>query len=430
MQVDVQQLEPCKVALNIQVPPEQITQTIDNVFNRFAKRTTVPGFRKGKAPRKLAERYIDVDAVREAAMDQVIQDAYQAALKETGIQPYDQASVELKEFEEGQPLAFTATVPTRPEVELGEYKGIEVRRVVVPIGDAEVAQELQRVREQSARFEEVEEEAADGDRVQAKVEVTLDGEPVPEQSAENAWLLLGTNFPEFDQHLRGVKPGESREFDFTFPAELEDPERAGKLAHASVQVQHVQRRIVPAEDEEFAKSVGYESLEALRADFRQQLQKAADEQADDFVERDLVNEVVKRSTVHFPQSMVDEEVAHRMDTLLKGLERRGIDMDAYLAYQKKSLADLEAEYAEEARRVITNTLVLSRVAHDNDISVSKAEIEAELKARAQAAGADPKVMQQVMQDQGEMNRLTNSVFMKKVMDYLKSVSEIKEATTT
>src|ERR1700736_3865793 len=101
MQVDVQQLEPCKVALNIQVPPEQITQTIDNVFNRFAKRTTVPGFRKGKAPRKLAERYIDVDAVREAALDQVIQDAYQEALKETGIQPYEQASVELKEFEEG-----------------------------------------------------------------------------------------------------------------------------------------------------------------------------------------------------------------------------------------------------------------------------------------------------------------------------------------
>ncbi len=116
MQVDVQQLEPCKVALNIQVPPEQITQTIDTVFNRFVKRTTVPGFRKGKAPRKLAERYIDVDAVREAALDQVIQQAYQEALKETGIQPYDQASVELKEFEEGQPLAFTATVPTRPEV--------------------------------------------------------------------------------------------------------------------------------------------------------------------------------------------------------------------------------------------------------------------------------------------------------------------------
>jgi trigger factor len=426
MQVDVQQIEPCKVALNIQVPPEQISQTIDTVFNRFVKRTTVPGFRKGKAPRKLAERYIDADAVRDAALDQVIQQAYQEALKETGIEPYDQASVELKEFEEGQPLAFTATVPTRPEVELGDYKGIEVRRVVVPIGDAEVRQELQRVREQSARFEEVPEPSADGDRIQANIQVTMGGEAVPEATADHTWLLVGANFPDFDQHLRGVAPGEEREFDFTYPADMEDAERAGKQAHASVEVERVQRRIVPAEDDAFAQSLGYENLEALRADYSKRLEDAAQTQADEFAERDLVAEVVKRANVQFPQSMLDEEVAHRIDTLLKGLERRGLTMDTYLAYQKKTLADLEAQYAEEARQVITNTLVLSRIAHDNDISVSQAEVEAELKARAAEAGADPKVMREVLQDQGEMNRLTNSVFMRKVMDYLKSVSVVKE----
>jgi trigger factor len=427
MEVDVQQLEPCKVALNIQVPPEQITQTIDSVFNRFAKRTTVPGFRKGKAPRKLAERYIDAGAVREMALEQVVKDAYQEALKETGIQPYDQASVELKEFEEGQPLAFVATVPTRPEIELGDYQGIEVRRVLVSIGEADVTRELQRVREQAARFEEVQEPAAEGDRVQVNIQISMGGEPVPEASSDHTWLLVGANFPDFDQHLRGVAPGEAREFDFTYPADMEDAERAGKEAHASILVERVQRRIVPAEDEAFAKSLGYESVEALHADFRKRLEEAAEQQADEFVDRDIVAEVVKRSTVHFPQSMVDEEVAHRVDTLLKGLERRGIQMDAYLAYQNKTLADLEAQYAEEARQVLTNTLVLSRVAHDNDISVSQAEVEAELKARAAEAGADPKVMRQVMQDQGEMNRLTNSVFMRKVMDYLKSVSVIKEA---
>jgi trigger factor len=427
MQVEVQQIEPCKVALTVQVPPEQITQTADKVFDRFAKRTTVPGFRKGKAPRKLAERYIDVAAVREAAMDQVIQDAYKAALKQVEIEPYDQASVELKEFEEGQPLTFTATVPTRPEIELGDYKGIEVKRVLVPITDQDVANELQRFREQSARYEEVQEPAEDGDRVQCSIQVTMDGEPVPDASHESAWLLVGTNFPDFDQHLRGVTPGEEKEFDFAFPDEMENPERAGKQAHAALKVEHVQRRIVPEEDDAFAKSVGYDSAEALRAEVRQKLEDAAVQQADDFVERDLVAEVVKRSTAHFPQSMLDEEVGHRMDSLLKGLERRGIAMDAYLEAREKTLADLEEEFAEEARGVITNTLVLSRVAHDNDISVSAAEIQEELERRAKEAGADPKVMKQVLQDQGEMNRLTNSVFMRKVLEYLKSVSVVKEA---
>jgi trigger factor len=427
MQVDVQQLEPCKVSLTIQVPPEQITRTADQVFNRFAKRTTVPGFRKGKAPRKLAERFIDVAAVREAAMDQVIQDAYREALKQAEIEPYDQASVELKEFEEGQPLTFTATVPTKPEVNLGDYKGLQARRVLVPITDEDVSRELQRVREQSARYENVEEPATDGDRIQAHIEVTIDGEPVPDSSHESAWLLVGTNFPEFDEQVRGVAPGEEREFDFTFPDDLEDKERAGQKAHAKLKVERVQRRIVPEEDDAFAKSIGFESPEALRSDFRRQLEEAAQRQADEFVERDLVAEAVKRSTVHFPQSMVDEEVAHRMDTLLKGLERRGIAMDDYLAHQKKSLADLEADFAEEARQVITNTLVLSRIAHDNDISASQAEVQEELERRAQETGADPKVMRQVLQDQGELNRLINQVFMRKVMDYLKSVSAVKEA---
>jgi trigger factor len=427
MQVDVQRLEPCKVALTIQVPPEQITRTADQVFNRFAKRTTVPGFRKGKAPRKLAERYIDVAAVREAAMDQVIQDAYKEALKQAEIEPYDQASVELKEFEEGQPLTFTATVPTRPEVELGDYKGIEARRVLVPITDEDVSRELQRVREQSARYENVEEPAAEGDRVQARIGVTINGEPVPESSHESAWLLVGANFPEFDEHVRGIKPGEEREFDFTFPEDLEDKERAGQKAHAKLKVERVQRRLVPEEDDAFAKSIGFEDVEALRADFRRQLEEAAQRQADEFVERDIVAEAVKRSTVHFPQSMVDEEVAHRMDTLLKGLERRGIIMDDYLAHQKKSLAELEADFAEEARQVITNTLVLSRIAHDNDISASQAEVQEELERRAKETGADPKVMRQVLQDQGELNRLINQVFMRKVLDYLKSVSVVKEA---
>jgi trigger factor len=427
MQVEVQQIEPCKVALNIQVPPEQISKTADEVFSRFAKRVTVPGFRRGKAPRKLAERYVDAGAVREAAMDQVIQNAFKEALKETGIEPYDQASVELQEFEEGQPLSFTATVPTRPEIEVGDYKGIEVRRVLVKIGDEDVAREIQRVREQSARYEEVQEGAAEGDRIQASIQVTQDGEPVPGFSHERAWLLIGTNFPEFDQNLRGTTPGETKEFDFTFPADMENQELAGKQAHAVVKVDRVQRRLVPEEDDAFATSIGMESLEALRAEIRKQLEEAARQQADDFVERDVLAEVVKRSTVHFPQSMIDQEVAHRMDTLMNGLERRGLSMDDYLASQDKNLGDLESQFAEEARQVITNTLVLSRIANDNDISVSDTEVREELERRAKEAGADPKVMRQVLQDQGEMNRLVNQLFMRKVMDYLKSVSVIKEA---
>src|SRR5205085_8335823 len=130
----------------------------------------------------------------------------------------------------------------------------------------------------------------------------------------------------------------------------------------------------------------------------------------------------------FTESMVDEEVAHRVATLIKGLERRNLTIEDYLAHHRKSLAEVEAEYADEARQILTNTLVLSRIAHDNDISVTDDEVAEELNQRAAAAGADPKVMRQVMQDQGEMSRVTNSVFIRKVMEFLKSVSVVKEVS--
>src|SRR5439155_561191 len=240
--------------------------------------------------------------------------------------------------------------------------------------------------------------------VQCSNQISVDGERLPEESHASAWMLVGTNFPEFDQNLTGILPGETREFDFTYPEQMQNEALSGKQAHAVITAERVQHRVVPAEDDEFAKSVGAENLEALRAQFRQQLEEAAQRQADDFVEQELLAEVVQRSTVNFPQSMVDEEVAHRVATLIKGLERRNLTMEDYLAHHRKSLADVEAEYADEARQILTNTLVLSRIAHDNDISVADAEVTEELNQRAAAAGADPKVMRQVMQDQGEMSR--------------------------
>jgi trigger factor len=427
IEVQQEQLEPCKVALNIQVPPDQVARTLDSVFNQFAKRVTVPGFRRGKAPRKLVERYIDQDAVKEAAVEKLVRDGFRQALEQTGIQPYDQASVEAPEFLEDEAFRFKATVPLRPDVQLGDFKGIEVRRTEVAITEGDVDRELARIREQAARFEEVDGPSQEGDRLQANVRVTVDGQAVEDATAENAWLLVGSNFPEFDRGILGIAPGEERTFTFTYPADVADAERAGKQAEAAVKAEKVQRRIVPELEDSFAQSLGHDNLDALRAEIRSQLQEAAARQADDFVERDLLEQVVRRATINFPESMVDEEVAERMSALIKGLERRRLTMEDYLRSVDKDLATLEKEYAEDARRQIKNSLVLLRIAEENELKLEEADIEAELQRRAQAASADPAMMRRLLEDQGEMDRLRNQVFFRKVLDYLKSVSNITEA---
>jgi trigger factor len=426
--VEQEQLEPCKVALQIQVPPEQVARTLDNVFARFARNVAVPGFRKGKAPRKLVERYIDPDAVKEAAVEKLIQDGFKQALEQTGLEPYDQASVEAPEFSDDEGFRFRATVPLRPDVQLGEYRGLQAKRVEVAIGEGDIDREMARIREQAARFEEVTEPARDGDRVHANVSVTVDGEVVTDASAEGAWLLVGGNFPDFDQGIIGIAPDEERSFTFTYPADMQDEARAGKQAQATVKAIRVQRRIVPEPSDEFAESLGHESLEEMRGEIRRQMQEAAKRQADDFLERDLLEQVVRNATIHFPDSMVTEEVAARTNNLIKNLERRRLTLNDYLASTRQDLATFEAELAEESRRQIRNSLILLRLAEAENIKLEPSDVDEEIERRAKAAKAEPSIMRRLLEEQGELDALQTELFFRKILNHLKSVSTITEAT--
>jgi trigger factor len=426
MQVDVQELEPCKVALSIQIPPEQVAKTLDTVFSQFVKQTSVPGFRKGKAPRKLAERYIDGEMVRQVALDRLLNEAYRQALDEKGLDPFAEPEVELDDFKDGEALTFKATIPLRPTVEVGDYKGIELRRVVVAITDTDVDRELTRLVEGSARYEDSEEGAQEGDRVLSNVRIAVDGEVVEDASAENAWLVVGNNFPDFDAQLTGVRAGETREFKFTYPPDFSVAERAGKEAETAVEALRVQRRHVPELNDEFAVSLGMESVDDLRARVREDMERAALRQADDYLEGELIEKVVERSTVHFPQSMVDEEVADRMRRLMTNLENRRLTLQDYLASTRKDLATLETELAEESRQRVANTLVLNAIAAEQGLGVTDDDVKEEIRQRAQRIETDPDVMERILEKQDELDTIRNSVFIRKILEYLKSVSVIRE----
>lgn len=425
--VEQEQLEGRKVALKIRVPPEEVARAQDSVFKDYARHVTVPGFRRGKAPRKLVERMIDPAALKEEAVEKLIKNAFRQALEETGLRPYGQASVDSPEFTDDEAFRFQATVPLPPEVELADYKGITVNRTLVPITEQMIEGELTRMREQSARFEEVPDAAQEGDRIQAGVQISVEGDVV-EESKENTWLIVGANFPEFDHNVVGMKPGEEKSFTFTYPAEMADEEKAGKQADAVVTVNRVQRRLVPDLDDAFAQSLSHADLAELKGEIRRQLEEAASKQADDYVERELLEQVVQRATIQFPDSMVDEEVAASMDGIIRDLERRRTNLDNYLQSTGKSLSDLEGDLAEDARRKIRNSLVLLKIAEENQLAVTPEDVDAEVRRRAQAVSADPAMMRRVIEEQeGEMDRLEQQVFFRKCLDFLKSVSNITEA---
>lgn len=426
--VEQEQLDRCKVALKILVPPEEVARAQDSVFKDLARHVTVPGFRRGKAPRKLVERMIDPGSLKEEAVEKLIKNAFRQALEETGLRPYGQATVDSPEFLDDDAFRFNATIPLPPEVQIGDYQGIEVHRTLVPITDQMIEGELTRMREQAARFEEVESAAQEGDRIQASVKITVEGEVVEEAEGKNTWLIVGANFPEFDQNVIGISPGEERTFTFTYPAEMEDESKAGKQAEGLVAVQRVQRRLVPELDDPFAQSLGHADLAELKGEIRRQLEEMATRQADDFLERELLEQAVNRASIDFPDAMVDEEVAASMDGLIKEVDRRRLTLDDYLQSAGKTLSELESELAEDARRKIKNSLVLMKIAEEHQIAVTPEDVDAEVRRRAQAVSADPAMMRRLIEEQeGEMGRLEQQLFFRKCLDHLKSVSKITEA---
>lgn len=426
VEVKQEELDPCRVALDVQVPVEQFQQTVDRVFHQMAKRTQVPGFRPGKAPRRLLERYIDQGRVNEIALERVVSEGYRDALQQTGLRPYGDPDLKLEDLEEGKPVSFRVTIPLHPKVELGEYQGLTFRRMQAEVTDENVSAELEGLRQQGARYEDVDEPAQEGDRVLATVEISVAGEVVPEAGIDSpTWLQLGTNLPAFDEGLVGATAGE-KTFTFTYPDDFAMEERRGKQAEAKVDVTKVQRRVLPELDDAFAQSVGYDNLEALRAGVREQLDRRAAVLADSELEADILREVVNNAHVHFPEEMVTQEVADDIAGLVRRLERNGLTLERYLSAEEMDLQQLEEGYAGRARARIANTLVMMRVAGEHELEPTDAEVEEEIARRAEAAGTEPKVMRRVLEEQAELGTVRNGLFYRKVIDFLKSKNTIEE----
>jgi trigger factor len=431
VQVQQESIDHCRVALTIEVPPDEIRKAMDSVFSQVAKRTNVPGFRPGKAPVHLLKRFIDEDRVRDLAVERALTNAYNDALKQTGVAPYREAEPQVEMPEEDLDLdkgfSFKATVPLQPHVHLGDLEGLSARRVSTPVAEEDVTREIDRFREAAGTYQPTDQPAQDGDRVRGTVDVTVEGAPVPEASfTEPALMQIGANLDEFDAGLKGLTAGGEKSFDFAYPDDFANEDLRGKTATARVKAIEVLRRVTPEADDEFAQKLEMDNLEALKNRIREMLQGQSDAMADAQVDDDLVKEVVRRSTVHYPEEMVEREVSARMDSLIRALERRSLTLNDYLAAEQTDLAALQELMREEARDSIVTTLVLLEVAHQNELRVADKDVEEEVKRRAEAENVKPAHMRRLLNDSGETEAIRNRIFFRKVADALRSKAEIRE----
>jgi trigger factor len=394
------------MVLEIEVPPADVDRHFATAYRHVAERTRVPGFRPGKAPRHVIDRFVGRGSVLAEAIDHLVSDAYDSALDQTDLIPIDQPQVDIDSTKvaEGQPVTFTATVPVRPEVSLGAYADYAFGLEVPEVTDEQVDQVLTELREQQATLRPIDERGARKDDVASvKFVGSIDGEPFEGGSVDRLPLVIGEErmIPGWEDHLVGMRIGESKGFDIGFPDDYRVEELRGKQAHFEVELLDLREKILPELDDEFAKSVSEtQTVDALRAEIRDAMEHRASSEARHMFGDRIIDFAVANATVELPEVMVANEVEIMRDELRGRLAQQRIGLDQYLALAKQTPEELTNELREPATRRVKTLLVLSAIAEREGIDAADEDIDAEVASQLERYGEDAKLREYLTSRRG------------------------------
>lgn len=423
MKVTVENGENQQVTLTIEVEAAEVNKAVDQACKRLANRVSIPGFRKGKAPRMIVERHVGKDAVLQEAFDIVAPKALSKAFDEQKIDPVTRPSVDIETLEEGKDLVFKATVTPRPEVKLGDYKGLNVPKNEVSITDEDVEKQLKTFQDRQGKLVDAPEgaEVKDGDFTTLDFKGFVDGEAFDGGEGKDYPLQIGSNsfIPGFEDQLVGAKIGEERDVNVKFPEEYHAKELAGKDATFKCTIRSIKTKELPAIDDELAKKVSkFETLDELKADIRKNLEENAERTAENDQKSAAIEMATNNITVDIPVVMIDNRVTAMIQEMAMRLEQQGMKLEQYLQYAGTDIAKLREQYRETAEKNVKTDLMLEEVAKAEDIKVEAKDLDEEVAAMAAAYGATPQQVQKIIKEQGRIGDLAASVLRKKTAQFI------------
>lgn len=430
MQVTPEPLDPCQVALTIEVEGDKVVQAVDRAYREYAKYVSVPGFRKGKAPMNFVRQRVPESDVRQRTAELLVEPAYAEALKQESIEPFAQPKLELVQLElTDKPFIFKAVVPLAPTVELGPYTGLTVEHKRYELSDEDVDKQLERMRERAADYPKVERPVANGDLVIADVSAAVDARPEAAEPRPTMLEIGADNIPGFDEQIVGMGAGDDKTFTLTYPSDYPEEDLAGQQADFTVKVNEVRAKEVPALDDDLAKKISngkIETLDVLRGNLRTDMEKSLRESAENEADAGLIEQIVVGSTIKYPPTLVEAEVNEEAQTLMSRLEREGMELDEYLARSGKTREQLMAEFQQAAERRLQVGLVLGEVAEKENLAVTDADVEAAIAEQAEQRGTTPAAMRAMIETQNAMPGTRNRAQTKKVLDFLRAAAIMEE----
>lgn len=408
--------------LEVEVEAERVSVALDKAFQKVAKKANVPGFRKGKVPRPIFEARYGVESLYQDAIDILLPEVYGEAIDQVEIFPVDRPEVDVEQFGKGETFKFKAKVTVKPEVQLGDYKGIEVPATNVEVSDEELGQELERLQQRHAELVVLDEEAAqNGDTVVIDFDGSVDGVPFEGGKAERYSLELGSNtfIPGFEEQVVGLATGDFKDVTVTFPEAYQVAELANKEAVFAVKVHEIKRKQLPALDDEFAKDVSeFDTLEEYKEDLKKQLLARKEKEGLSVREGIVVDKVGDNAEVEIPEAMVQSEVQNMVRDFDNRLHSQGMNLEMFLNFSGQTIEDLQEQMKGDAQKRVRNNLVLEAIAKAEGIVATEEEINKEVADMAVAYKRSAEDILNILAANGSLNSLNEDVTLRKTIQFL------------
>ena len=423
MSVTVEKLEKSMAKLTIKVSAEDFDKAVNKVYLKQRTRISVPGFRKGKAPRKLIEQMYGTGVFLEDAINDMINSSYPEAAQGSEIanEISSNPDIELVQAEAGKPLIYTATVAVKPPVSLGKYKGVEVEKIDVSVSDEEVEAELSAEQEKNASYNEITDRpVADGDKVNLNFEGFVDGVAFEGGKGEDYPLTIGSGsfIPGFEEQLIGAEIGKEIEVNVTFPENYQSAELAGKPAVFKCTVLKITEKVLPELNDEFADDVSeFSTLEEYKADIRKNLEVKKEEKARTEKENKVIDAIIADSEIEIPEPMLKAQQEQIVDEFAQRLQSQGLNIDQYFSYIGGSREKMMEEVKDQADKRIRTRLVLEEIVKAENIVATEEDIEVELGKLAEAYGTDVDTVKKIFEGR-EKDRMMEDIAVQKAVSFV------------
>ncbi len=423
MKTSIKDIENYEKELTIEFDADELAKEKKIAAKRLGERVNIPGFRKGKVPVQILEKQLGKGYILEETTDLLVNKGWSEAIKEYNLFPVTEAKPNIVSVEEGKGFVFTLTFTNYPEVKLGEYKNLEVEKVVEPVTDEQVENQIEHIRGHHANMVEAEEGAAvqQGDFVTLNFVGTINGEKFAGGEAEDYPLEIGSHsfIDNFEDQLVGLKVGEEKDVNVTFPEDYHAKNLADKPAVFHCKINSIKHKELPELNDDFAKKASkFETFEEFKADIRKTLEENAEHRAEQEQENNVIKKAVENMTVDLPPVMIEDRITHLINEFSLQLQQQGLNIESYMSQAGVDMEKMREDYREVAKQNVLTDMLLDEVAKAENIKVGKEEVDFEIQMMAMMYRTTPKQVEKILRENRQMAGVAANVLRRKAMKFI------------